>query len=87
MNQLGWACPRSKNDLPAIFIERGLELLRRRGRIWAIASRTSFFIASLRKGREQVALGIARPEVMADLGQGVMDDAMVEAAASCLRRV
>jgi hypothetical protein len=33
-----------------------------------------------------VVLGIAEPEVMADLGHGVMDDAMVEAAAYCLRK-
>jgi hypothetical protein len=33
-----------------------------------------------------VVLGIAQPEVMADLGYGVMDDAMVEAAAYVLER-
>lgn len=31
-------------------------------------------------------LGIATPEVMADLGYGVMDDAMVEAAANVLEK-
>lgn len=31
-----------------------------------------------------LVVGIAQPEVMADLGYGVMDDAMVEAAAYCL---
>ena len=46
--------------------------------------RTCFFLSSFQKWREQVVLGIARPEVMADLGHGVMDDAMVEAAAYCL---
>lgn len=38
-------------------------------------------LSSFQKWREQVVLGIAKPEVMADLGYGVMDDAMVEAAA------
>jgi len=33
-----------------------------------------------------VVLGIAQPEVMADLGHGVMDDAMVEAAAYILEK-
>ena len=83
-DQLGRAYPRSKNDLLAIFVERGLELLRPGGRIGAITSRTCFFLSSFQKWREQVVLGIARPEVMADLGHGVMDDAMVEAAAYCL---
>jgi len=31
-------------------------------------------------------LGISKPEVMADLGHGVMDDAMVEAAAYVLEK-
>ena len=66
------AYPCSKNDLLAIFVERGLELLRTGGRIGAITSRTCFFLSSFQKWREQVVLGIARPEVM--------DDAMVEAA-------
>jgi hypothetical protein len=78
------AYPRSKNDLLAIFVERGLELLRRGGRLGAITSRTGFFLSSYRKWREEVILGIGHPEVMADLGHGVMDDAMVEAAAYCL---
>jgi hypothetical protein len=80
------AYPTSKNDLLAIFVERGLNLLRKSGRIGAITSRTCFFISSFQKWREDVVLGIARPEVMADLGHGVMDDAMVEAAAYVLEK-
>lgn len=83
---LAKAYPRSKNDLLAIFVERGLELLRTGGRIGAITSRTCFFLSSFQKWREQIVLGVARPEVMADLGHGVMDDAMVEAAAYVLEK-
>lgn len=78
--------PRSKNDLLAIFVERGLELLRPHGRLGAITSRTCFFLKSFQKWREEIVLGIARPEVVADLGHGVMDDAMVEAAAYVLEK-
>lgn len=85
-DQLSKAYPRSKNDLLAIMVERGLELLRAGGRIGAITSRTCFFLSSFQKWREAVVLGIARPEVMADLGFGVMDDAMVEAAAYVLEK-
>lgn len=85
-DQLSRAYPRSKNDLLAIMVERGLELLRAGGRIGAITSRTCFFLSSFQKWREQVVLGIARPEVMADFGLGVMDDAMVEAAAYVLEK-
>jgi hypothetical protein len=80
------AYPRSKNDLLAIFVERGLELLRTGGRLGAITSRTCFFLSSYQKWREEVVLGIGTPEVMADLGHGVMDDAMVEAAAYVLKK-
>lgn len=85
--QLGKAYPRSKNDLLAIFVERGLEMMRTGGRLGAITSRTCFFLSSFQKWREEIVLGIAQPEVMADLGMGVMDDAMVEAAAYTLDKV
>lgn len=80
------AYPNSKNDLLAIFVERGLELMRDSARIGAITSRTCFFLSSFQKWREAVVLGDAKPEVMADLGYGVMDDAMVEAAAYVLEK-
>lgn len=85
-DQLVKAYPRSKNDLLAIMVERGLELLRAGGRIGAITSRTCFFLTTYRNWREGVVLGIAKPEAMADLGHGVMDDAMVEAAAYVLEK-
>lgn len=85
-DQLAKAYPRSKNDLLAIMVERGLQLLRPGGRLGAITSRTCFFLSSFQKWREDVVLGIAQPEVMADLGHGVMDDAMVEASAYVLEK-
>lgn len=85
-DQLTKAYPRSKNDLLAIMVERGLELLRPGGRIGAITSRTCFFLSSFQKWREEIVLGVAKPEVMADLGLGVMDDALVEAAAYVLEK-
>ncbi len=78
--------PRSKSDLLAIFVERGLELLRGEGRIGAITSRTCFFLSSFKRWREDILLQHAPPEVVADLGLGVMDDAMVEAAAYVLEK-
>lgn len=85
-DQLVKAYPCSKNDLMAIMVERGLELLRAGGRIGAITSRTCFFLSSFQKWREEILLGIGWPEVMADLGLGVMDDAWVEAAAYVLEK-
>ena len=85
-DRLAKAYPRSKNDLLAIFVERGLELLRSGGRLGAITSRTCFFLSSFQKWREEIVLGVAKPEVIADLGHGVMDDAMVEATAYVLEK-
>ena len=83
----GWAAakwPRTKNDMYAAFVERGIELLESQGRLGAITSRTGFFLSTFKGWREDVLLKRAPPVLVADLGQGVMDDAMVEAAAYCL---
>jgi len=76
--------PRTKNDVYAAFVERGLGLLHPGGRLGAITSRTGFFLSSFTKWREEILLKEAKPTVFADLGYGVMDSAMVEAAAYCL---
>jgi len=76
--------PLTKNDVYAAFVERGVELLASRGRIGAITSRTGFFLSSFKKWREEVLLKQAPPAVVADLGYGVLDSAMVETAAYCL---
>ncbi|MBO3739494.1 Eco57I restriction-modification methylase domain-containing protein [Actinoplanes flavus] len=75
--------PRTKNDVYAAFVERGIALLRDRGRLGAITSRTGFFLSNFQAWREEVILQAAPPVVVADLGSGVLD-AMVETAAYCL---
>jgi len=78
------AYPRTKNDVYAAFVERGIELLSPRGRLGAITSRTGFFLSSFQKWREELLLKEAPPVVFVDLGAGVLDSAMVETAAYCL---
>lgn len=78
--------PFSKEDLLAIFVERSLFLLRSGGRLGAITSRACFFLSTFQQWRKEVVLGLSNPETMADLGYGVMDDAMVEAAAYVLEK-
>lgn len=80
------AYPRTKNDVYAAFVERGIELLQPRGFLGAITSRTGFFLSSFQKWREEVLLAEAPPAVVADLGYGVLDGAMVEVAAYCLEK-
>lgn len=78
------AYPRTKNDVYAAFVERGIQLLVSRGMLGAITSRTGFFLSTFQKWREEIILEEAPPLVVADLGQGVLDGAMVEVAAYCL---
>ena len=80
------AYPRTKNDIYAAFVERGIQLLHPGGMLGAITSRTGFFLSSFQKWREEILLKEAPPVVFADLGYGVMDCAMVEAAAYCLEK-
>ncbi|MGE3912718.1 MAG: DNA methyltransferase [Chloroflexota bacterium] len=79
--------PRTKNDVYAAFVECGIQRLVSRGMLGAITSRTGFFLSSFQKWREEILLKEAPPTVVADLGYGVMDAAMVEAAAYCLEKV
>jgi len=78
--------PRTKNDIYAAFVERGIQLLQPGGMLGAITSRTGFFLSSFQQWREEILLKDAPPVVFADLGNGVMDSAMVEAAAYCLKK-
>ncbi len=79
--------PRTRNDIYATFVERGLSLLHSRGQLGAITSRTGFFLLSFQKWREEIMLKEAYPVAVADLGHGVLDSAMVETAAYCLEKV
>ena len=83
---LSRAYPRTKNDLYAAFVERGLELLRPGGTLGAITSRTGFFLTSFQKWREEILLKEAHLIALADLGYGVLDTAMVETAAYVLEK-
>lgn len=76
--------PRTRNDLYAAFVERGVTIAEPRGMVGAITSRTGFFLSSFQRWREEVLLQEAPPTVVADLGYGVLDSAMVEVAAYCL---
>jgi hypothetical protein len=76
----------SYNDILGAFIDCYLSYLLSNGRLGAITSRTCFFLSSFKNWRVNVVLRQSAIAVMADLGQGVMDDAMVEAAAYVLQK-
>jgi len=85
-DQLAKAYPAQQERFAGHMVERGLQLLRGGGRIGAITSRACFYLSDYRKWREEIVLGVSTPEAVADLGLGVMDDAMVEAAAYVLEK-
>ena len=78
--------PDSSNDILAAFVERFLQILNSCGRLGAITSRTCFFLTSFKDWRLNVVLKESAIRCIADLGQGVMDNAMVEAAAYILEK-
>ena len=78
--------PDSYNDIFASFVDRMLSLLESRGLVGAITSRTGFFIPSLESWRTKVLHRGRRIQCMVDFGQGVMDEATVEAAAYCISK-
>lgn len=71
------------SDMLAAFVGRGVELLDKGGSCGAITSRAGFFLATYETWREDVL--IPNLAAVADLGYGVMEQALVEAAAYVLR--
>ncbi|MCP8687151.1 BREX-1 system adenine-specific DNA-methyltransferase PglX [Marinobacterium sedimentorum] len=76
----------ARNDLLCVFIDRSVELLNDGGLLGCITSRTVLFLTSFSEWRESTLLNVAPPLIVADLGHGVLDAAMVETAAYCLKK-
>ena len=73
-----WAPPTA--DLFSIFVGRGLELCKQGGYLGAITPRVGMFLTTFGRWRSEVLLD-HRLVALADLGHGVMQQALVEAAA------
>jgi len=72
--------PTKDSNLLAAFVGRGLELCKPDGYLGAITSRAGMFLTTFEEWRRQVVLE-SRLQTVADLGLGVMEQALVEAAA------
>lgn len=72
--------PTKDHNLLAAFVGRGVELCREGGYVGAITSRAGMFLTTFEAWRREVLLG-HRLVTLADLGYGVMEQALVEAAA------
>ncbi len=71
------AFPNSYTELLATFVERGSQLCR--GSVGAITSRSFMMATRLAEWRKNILIG--HLHLLADLGENIMDDAFVEAAA------
>jgi hypothetical protein len=73
-----------KTDIGVAFVHRMLELLAPGGLVGALTSRNFLAVDTFKWFRQNVLLAKAPPSVMLDLGYGVLDGALVEAAAYVL---
>jgi len=65
--------PASKADILAVFVERMLSMCRSDGMVGVISSRTCFFLGMLADFRESVLGQAGFLNVLADLGEGVLE--------------
>ena len=78
--------PLSKPDILCAFVERAEELICDGGLVGALTNRSVLFGGSMREWRSARLLGDIPLRLLADLGHGVLDGALVEAAAYVLGR-
>jgi hypothetical protein len=79
--------PNCKIEILTAFVNRTHKLINNRGRIGVLSSRTVLFNTNGAGIRSEVFLDEGRLINLADLGYGVLDDAMVEAAAYVIEKV
>ncbi len=73
--------PDTCNDLYCMFVERGLDLVQKtKGYLGALTSRTFIRLTTFQKFRERVLLDTNSVLALADLGWGILDDALNETA-------
>jgi hypothetical protein len=79
--------PLSKVEIHTAFLQRMIELSRGDGYVGVICSRTFLTISSSQGLREQVLLRQSSISSLADLGNGILDTAVVETCAITLSRI
>ena len=84
--QVHSAYPRKPRDVYDVFFERALDLLAPTGLVGALTSRTFLGLSSCESLRTEVILPQTHLPTLLDLGFGILDDAMVETAATVLRK-
>lgn len=78
--------PYGKHDIYCCFIERGMELISPYSILGAITNRTGFFLKGSERWRSKLLGDLGTISLLADFGDGVLDSALVETAAYCIRK-
>jgi hypothetical protein len=78
--------PRTKNDYYAVFIEQAVSLADFGGFVGMLTSRTFMFLRTFEILREDILWNDALCELVLDTGFGVLDGAIVETAATVLKK-
>ena len=73
------------SELGSSFYTRALNITLPNALFGEISSRTCFYLNSLSEWRKSICLGESQIEFMADLGEGILDDAMNETACYVIR--
>lgn len=76
----------SKSDIFCCFVDRGIDCLSDRGLLASISNRTAFYLSGTAKWRELIMGKRASLKLFADLGDSVLDTALVETAAYTISR-
>ncbi|MEW9798030.1 BREX-1 system adenine-specific DNA-methyltransferase PglX [Alteromonas sp. CYL-A6] len=72
-------------ELGSSFYTRAIDITHPNALFGSITSRTCFYLNSLSQWRRDIAIGKSQIEFMADLGEGILDDAMNETACYVIR--
>jgi len=79
--------PRTHSDYATAFLEQAINLLDENGFVGMLVSRSFMHLTSFEEVRTQLLLQESRPELVLDLGRGILDRADVRVCASVVRAV
>jgi len=79
--------PLTKSDYCAAFIEQAVDLTTPNGFVGMLTSRMFMFLRSYQLLRENILCNKGLPELLLDAGFGILDGAIVETAATVVRKI
>lgn len=78
--------PRTHQDYAVAFLEQAVDLLTPNGLLGMLVSRSFMYLDSYERVRSELLMSESRPELILDLGRGILDRADVRVCAAVVRR-